>query len=296
VAAVTHVRNVLKGPARLLVAAGASCLVLTACSGGTPADPAGERPNGTFSPGPTAAAGTPAATATAPAPAARKVPGPVLAQRFAAAATKAGTVSFTVLTTGAQDLSARGVARGSGSRGDLQISADTGGDGKIDLVRTGGDVFVKPPGGAGSVWMLATPEPSDPFNTFYQQLFVGFQSTGDVAAGAKGIARMGTFTAVGTEKVDGVPCTKYVAQPPPEQGVALLPRTYESLGPEALRSGRTTVTLWVDRSGLLHRTTTDFAAKGGQRSRALTSYRGWGKPVTITPPPAGQVVRGRPVG
>jgi hypothetical protein len=106
---------------------------------------------------------------------------------------------------------------------------------------------------------------------------------------AKQIAKLGTFHATTKETVDGAQTTKYVGNPPLSKLDFLLPLSLQALPAGKLSKADTTLTLWVDDSGLLHRSSAVVAVPGDPITQTLVNYSKWGKPVKVALPPASQV-------
>ena len=296
--------------ARTPVAVAALALSLTlglaACSGGdsdeewTP-----NRPNGTFSPGSEqgGAGATPGASAGAAAPGATpgkangaKVPGASLAQQIEAAAAKAKSADFDVQVTGVQPMTASGSTAGSGSNLQLKMDAVISETSKVEIIKTGGVVYLKPPSSAssGKTWLKITSAKNDPYRTFYDTLFSNLERSGDVGAAADVIGQISSFRAESNETVDGVQTTKYVATPPAKTGVQLMPATFRQVNDQILAGAKSEVSVWVDGDGLLRRTAITVSLPQSQdtassTSKQLVSYQNWGKGVKVSAPPASQV-------
>jgi hypothetical protein len=219
-----------------------------------------------------------------------KVQGAVLAQRITAGAMAKNTVAFDVLATGAESVAGSGVAKGSGASSDLKIDVRISGR-ALGIVKTGSTVYFKTPSPiGGKAWLRISTNPKDPLSRIYSQAFLGLDNLADVPRIASLVRDMGTFTEAAKEPVDGVQTTKYVAQPPPAKAIAMLSGPYQGLNLQSLKGARTTVSLWVDGDGLLRRSTIVFTIRNESPAKTLVSYKNWGQPVTVTAPPAAQVL------
>jgi hypothetical protein len=281
---------------RLIAATAATTviLLLTAC-GGDEADPYSAVDTSKSGATPSASAGgasdsavDDSAATEVPANGA-KMPGTTLAKQMAAAARDKGSVQFDMVSTGSDNLNGEGAVKGTGAKSELQIRAEIRGS-KVEIVKTGSTVYLKSPTPiAGKQWLKVSPSAKDPLSAIYTTIFGGFEGASDVVKMTEYVAKMGTFRSGGEEDVEGVKTTKYVAAPPATVGTKLLPSSYQALGAEALQTAKTTVSLWVDKDGLLHRSTVVFEMKDVPSVKTLTTYHDWGKPVKVTAPPASQV-------
>ena len=273
-----------------LAAASALLLGVAACSGDDD-DPFAKvdtsRP--TYPPT-TAPANLPTDVPTALPTSGAKVPGAALARRIADGARDKRTVAFDVLATGAETVAGSGVARGSGPASQLKIDVKVGTQ-DLGIVKTGGAVYFKTPTPLnGKPWLRVSSDPKDPLSRIYSQAFLGLDTVADVPRVATLVGGMGAFTEAATEQVDGAQTTKYVAQPGPAKAVSLLSGPYQSLTAQSLKGAKATVSLWVDGDGLLRRTAVVLTMRNAPPARTLVSYKEWGQPVTVTAPPAGQVL------
>jgi hypothetical protein len=228
----------------------------------------------------------------------KKVPAAQLAAQIEQAARAKGSVAFTIVSSGAQQLDGKGEAKGSGTGTELQLTATVAGSQGLEIVKKAGSVYLKPPSPmGGKPWIKITNSPDDMFRPLYAQVFQGLETAGDLSATAAAIKGMGTFRAAGSEVVDGVPTTKYVASPPAKKGVKLLPQVFQTLTAQTLGNAKTTVALWIGADGLLHRTTDVFTIDKRNVATSLVTYSQWGKPVTVSAPPTAQVTQAvRPAG
>jgi len=280
-------------PARATLAlAAASALVLgvAACSGDDD-DPFAKvdtsRPTTTTA---ATAADLPTDAPTALPESGAKVQGAALARRITAGAHDKRTVAFDVLATGAETVAGSGVAQGSGDSSQLKVDVKVGSQ-DLGIVKTGGAVYFKTPTPLnGKPWLRVSSDPKDPLSRIYSQAFLGLDTVADVPRIATFVGDMGTFTEAAKEPVDGAETTKYVAQPPPAKAVRLLSGPYQALTDQSLKGAKATVSLWVDGDGLLRRTAVVFTMRNAPPAKTLVSYKNWGQPVTVTPPPAGQVL------
>jgi hypothetical protein len=219
-----------------------------------------------------------------------KVEGATLAQRITAGARDKRSVAFDVLATGAESVAGSGVAQGSGDSSQLKIDVKVGGR-DLGIVKTGGAVYFKTPTPLnGKPWLRVSADPKDPLSRIYSQAFLGLDNVADVPRIASFVKGMGAFTEAAKEQVDGAETTKYVAQPAPAKAVPMLSGPYQALTPQSLQGAKATVSLWVDGDGLLRRTAVVFTMRDSPTARTLVTYKEWGQPVTVTAPPAGQVL------
>jgi len=275
-----------------LAAASALLLGVTACSGDDD-DPFAKvdtsRPTTTVAAS-ASVADLPTDVPTALPDSGAKVQGAALAQRIGDAARDKRTVAFDVLATGAERVVGAGVARGSGASSELQIDVKVGAQ-DLGIVKTGGAVYFRTPSPLnGKPWLRISSDPKDPLARMYSQAFLNLDNVADVPRVASFVGNMGAFTEAAKEQVDGAQTTKYVAQPPPAKAVQLLSGPYQALTPQSLKGATATVSLWVGGDGLLRRTAVVFTMRNAPPARTLVSYKKWGQPVTVTAPPAEQVL------
>jgi hypothetical protein len=277
------------------LALGVAVLVLTACSGSDPyKDYQGSGATSAAVPSASAvASGKPATGAPTAAPrSGKKVPAAQLAAQIEQAARAKGSVAFSILSSGAQQLSAQGESKGTGAATELQLKATIGGAQSLEIVKKSGLVYLKPPSPmGGKPWIKISNSPDDMFRPLYAQVFQGLETAGDLSATATAIKGMGSFRAAGTEVVDGATTTKYIASPPAKAGVKLLPQVFQTLTAQTLGNARTTVALWIGPDGLLHRTTDVFTIDKRNVATSLVTYSQWGKTVSVTAPPTAQVTQ-----
>jgi hypothetical protein len=270
----------------------AALLTLTACSAGSLGSSSDDSGSGAGTPPATASAsGTPIADAPTAAPTAgQKVSGATLGAQIAAKAATDRSETFAIITQGAQTLAANGQSKGTGNATALTLSATIAGAQALQIIRAGGVIYLKSPTPvAGKPWVKITNSSKDLFRPLYDQVFKGLEVAGDVNETAGVIKTLGSFTSAGVEVVDGVRTTKYVAQPPATKGIKLVPQAFSALTTEELKGAKTTIAIWVEPDGRLHRLTTVFSGLGTAKSTSLVTYSGWGAPVSVAAPPAGQV-------
>jgi hypothetical protein len=289
----TRSRRPLPVPAALGPAV-AAVLALAACAGddASPASPS-TRPSNLVPPvsSASAAATVPPGAATAVPQQGAKVAAADLARRVGAAAAAERTVAFEVVATGAQDISGKGVADGSGGASRIRIDAFISGS-PLGIVKTGPTIYFKPPAPiSGKPWLKVSTNAVDPVSKIYSQAFLGLDSAADVPRIATFMKDMGQLTEAAKEPVDGVPTTKYVGSPPPATAIRLVPGPYQGLGGSpSLKGAKAVVSLWVDDEGLLRRTAVVFTLRDVPPVQSLVSYKNWGQPVTVQAPPAGEVL------
>jgi hypothetical protein len=270
-----------------LAAAAALALGTAACSGDEE-DPFAKVD--TSRPTTTTAAALPTDVPTALPASGAKVRGSVLAQRITAGARAEKTVAFDVLASGAETVAGSGVAKGTGSSAELKIDVKVGGR-DLGIVRTGESVYFRTPSPiAGKAWLKISTNPNDPVSRIYSQAFLGLDNLADVPRIASFVSQMGTFTQAAEEPVEGVRTTKYVAQPPPAKAVRMLSGPYQGLTSQSLGGAKATVSLWIDGDGLLRRTAIVLTLRDTAPAQTLVGYKNWGQPVTVTAPPASQVL------
>jgi hypothetical protein len=266
-------------------------LAVSACSSGSGGSAANTDPN----PNGTVASNTSSAQPIAEAPTAapktgRTIAGSRLGAQVAAKAAADDSETFAIITQGAQTLSANGQAKGTGEATALTLTANIASAQALSIIRAGGVIYLKSPSPvAGKPWVKITNSSRDLFRPLYDQVFKGLETAGALSETAAVLKTLGTFRSAGTEVVDGVQTTKWVADPPAAKGIKLLPQAFSALTAQELKGARTTIALWVEPDGRLHRTTTTFSGLGTVRSTSLVTYSGWGSPVSVSAPPAGQV-------
>jgi hypothetical protein len=279
----------------LLVPALVAALALTACSGGDGSDTQSSIDGDRFTPPATSASAAPVAVPSdlpsAVPTGGAKVAAAGLATRMTAAAKRQQTVAFEVLTTGAQEITGSGVAKGSGTSSQLRIEARISGS-NLGIVKRGATVWFRPPAPiGGKPWLKIGENSQDALSRVYSQAFSGLDNAADVPRIATFVARMGRFTEAGKEPVDGVTTTKYVGQPPAATALPLMPGPYQSLATSSsMKGAKTVVSLWIDGDGLVRRTAVVFTLRGVPPVNSLVEYKKWGQPVTVQAPPAGQVL------
>ncbi len=269
----------------------ATLLALSACGPGSSGSTDTSGDAGTATSATSSSTSTPIADAPTAAPkTGQQVAGSALAAQIAARASADTSQTFAILTQGAQSLAANGQTKGTGSGTALTLSATIAGAQALQIIRSRGVIYLKSPSPVGGKpWVKITNSSRDLFRPLYQQVFKGLETAGDVSETAAVIKTLGSFRSAGTEVVDGVPTTKYVAQPPASKGIKLLPQAFSALTTEELKGAKTTIAIWVEANGRLHRTTAVFSGFGSTRTTSLVTYSGWGGTVSVAAPPASQV-------
>lgn len=288
-------------------------LTLAACGGDETAGPG--TPGGTEGPTPTvaadgqgmtgdaaaapgasgagdAAAAPGAGGSAAPVPTVGSVTGRDLAARITAAARQKGTVRFETRSTGGQVSSASGGVRGTGVSSEVTMTGRVP-SGKVDVVKRGRDIYIKTPQVSPQTAEGAKPwtkigMTDDPVP--YPQVVAVLLDGADVAELAGRIAGLSSLKAAGREKLGGVQVTRYTATPGAKEGLAFMPPAYRGFGTDAVKGAKVSVSVWMDDSGLLHKSATEFSASGVPATKTVVTYTGWGSSVTVSVPPASQVM------
>jgi hypothetical protein len=258
----------------LLVGATALAATLAACGGGS------AKPSRADSTSPTSAAPAPDAVGSVP------------AAQFVALATKATEHAQTVRLRESMSLlgahvTASGVMR-FGQKSTASVTASTP-VGPVQVVVSGGDVYIKG---------LGMGEPGKPWTKnpgAAQQLAAALQQA-DPRQALQILSGVGALHRVGNDRVNGVLATHYtvtVDLAKAAQRNAQVARVLDELIKQGVRAEATQV--WVDSAQRPVRIATSVQVPDPTaKTRSSTSaqqvdFTDWGKPVTITVPPASQV-------
>lgn len=260
---------------KLIVLVGATAIAATLAACSSSAKPSGD--GGTS---PTSAAAAPGG-------------GTVLAAQFVARATAATEQAQTVRLRESMSLlgahvTASGVMRFGQKSTAASVTASTP-VGPVQIVVSGGDVYVK---GFGSG------EPGKPWAKnpgAAQQLAAALQQA-DPRQTLQLLSGAGTLHRVGSEQIDGVPATHYTVTIDLAKAAkrnAQVARVLDELIKQGVRVEATQV--WVDSAQRPVRISSSVQLPDPTgRASSMTStqqvdFTDWGKPVTITVPPARQV-------
>jgi hypothetical protein len=212
-----------------------------------------------------------------------------LAGQMAAAARKAGTVTVVVVTRGSQNINGTAQLSGIGTAAGQSHLVGKASENPIDLVRDGATTYYKLQSNTARPWLKVIEGQNNVYSAAYTRAFAGVSTSTDVTAAVTVYAAMGTFRRVGQETVDGVVTSKYVTTPRPALALKLLPLGGGGSG-AAAPGTKASVAIWVDAQGLLRRSTAVIAPKGLPSTQSLADYTRWGQPVSVSLPPASQVL------
>ena len=201
--------------------------------------------------------------------------------RVYAAMQKAGTISFTLTTQlGSQRTTGRGQADLTSSTPSSKVTQQLpGGAGQVDVVLTGGIVYLKTPQ-FGPKWVKIDPKAKSGLGALLGSL----GTNADPGRALKAMDEAAKVTKVGTEQVDGADTTRYRVTVPKEALVKALGADQRMT---AALPAQIVYDMWVDGRDLVRKQTSTIAAAGQQVTTTVT-YSGFGDPVSIKAPPASQ--------
>lgn len=143
---------------------------------------------------------------------------------------------------------------------------------------------------AGKSWILISATGTDQLSAAMRPMFQTLQANSMSAVGAesmKGVA----VKRVGVTTLGGTPVVRYAfsnTQAQIEAALRLVPTANRAKARAALAGMRSSVTMLVDADGLTRQVVTTTTQKG-RRSTSTVTYSRWGRPVSITAPPASEV-------
>jgi hypothetical protein len=240
--------------------------------------------------------GTVATRSTSPsAPASTGATGPTGQAVFASMTTamakaRTATVAFSSSVAG-QRIEGTGGFRFAATDVAAAMTVTVPGLGKVRVILLPQAFYLRLPASAGlssgKPWLKISTDAArnDPgsaaFGPLMDQLRQSFDPQGNL-----GILEATTnLKAAGTERVDGVPTTKYTAT----VDLAEAGDQYRALVGQGVT--KLDYSIWVDRDDLPRKFSTVVPTPQGDVTASGT-YRDWGKPVHIAAPPAGQVASG----
>lgn len=215
----------------------------------------------------------------------------------AKASSAAKTAKATITSSGAgQDVVGEGVfAFGTPASASYNVSVDSDGQKQeIGLILVDGKVYLKlgdlGQQQGGKTWVKVDPKGTDPLSKSFATLADSLTDAGDVASSIKLLQAGATVKDLGSESVDGVAATKYLITTDIAEALKTATGATKT-GLQQLKDSsvtKVTATLWVDAQNLPVQYQQVSKAKGVEATTNVR-YSDWGKPVSITAPPASQV-------
>jgi hypothetical protein len=142
----------------------------------------------------------------------------------------------------------------------------------------------------GRSWLKIDPKGKDQLSKSIAPMLAGLRQQTDVGAVPASYAGL-TVTASPGQTVDGVHTVNYSLRQNSKQLIASLPAAQRSLLASAL-AGMSSVTTFAVGPDWLPRRVVVVTTTKGKKSTMTIAYTRWGQPVTITAPPASDVITG----
>ena len=206
--------------------------------------------------------------------------------RVYAAFQDAGTLAFTITTTGAGSSTGEGQADLSGDQVASKVSQEVQGVGKVEAIVVDGLFYLKSAQLSGEKWLKIDPNAKDGLGALIGSL----GANSDPSQLLKVMSQATEVTAEGQEEVEGTETTKYHVVLPRKAFASTLgdnPQVTQML-PQQVEFD-----MWVDGDDQLRKATYELAV-GGQKTGSTVTYRDFGEPVSIEAPPASQVTTKSP--
>ena len=260
---------------RLLIASTLALLVLTGCGGGS--DSSGSEGSG----GSDDSSSSSADSGDSGDEAASELTKDDFGQRVYTAFQEAGTASFRIEQSGGgQSTTGTGEADLSGEEIRSRVEMETP-QGTIEAIAVDGLFYLKIPQLPSGKYLRVDPDDESGLGALVGQL----GGNSDPSQSIRVFEDATEVTAGAQEEVEGVATTKYRVVLPRE-AVA------ESLGADEqvvqLLPEEIAYDVWVDADDLVRKTVSEIEVQG-QTSTTTLTYTGFGEPVDVQAPPAGQV-------
>jgi hypothetical protein len=209
-----------------------------------------------------------------------------LATRLKAAVGAAHTATIKTSGTGS---TSQGVMR---YGNDLAMSLTMTAAGRRSRVILVGDVYYMDMGekAQGKSWLKIDPKGKGQLSKTMGPLLASLRQQADVGAVPPSYAGLTAAAAPG-QMVDGVRTVSYTLKQNTKQLIAALPAAQRATLAPALAGMSAVTTFAVGPDWLPRRVTVTTTAKGKKATTVIT-YSHWGQAVTITPPPASDVITG----
>ncbi len=251
---------------------------LTGCASGSPSGP-GHVASSSTSPAPEAPA------PTAPASSAAE-----LAARMRQAVTLAQSADTAMTSSSGPGIDVTGKVLFSGTDVGMDLTV-TISDASMRVVRLREDVFVSPPEKQrvdGKPWLRVKVGGTDQLSVSFTPFLTSVASSADLLLLTNAYAKATGFTVIGAESEAGLAVTHYRLKLDGPAMLEALPPAGRSAAASVFKDASATVDVFVDSEGRPARIATSSAVSG-QVSTTTTTFKKWGEPVTIEPPPAADV-------
>ncbi|SDS59654.1 Protein of unknown function [Nocardioides scoriae] len=206
--------------------------------------------------------------------------------RIYAAFQDAGTLKFTITTSGAGSSTGTGEADLSGDQPASSVTQEVQGAGKVQAIAVDGVFYLKSAQLSGEKWLKVDPNAKDGLGALIGSL----GGNSDPSKLLQVMNQASEVTAEGQEEVEGTETTKYHVVLPRKAFAATLgdnPQVVQML------PAQIEFDMWVDGDDQLRKVTYELAV-GGQESGTTVTYRDFGDPVSIQAPPASETTTQAP--
>lgn len=273
-------------------------LALAACGSDSDADSAGTTPASPPAVASSAAADPSAGTAPSIAPDAGDRSASDVAKATAAAVREAGSARYTFSSSAAgQQVTGTGAFTLKDDRFDtvltVTVPGQEAGTSTIEARIIDRTIYVKLPAEdapEGKSWLKIAADDDSPLAEGIGPVLEQLTGSSDPSSGLQALESAESFSSEGTETIDGVETTKYVAV------IDLTKAAESATGPtkkgyQALVDAGVTqqdYSVWLDGDDLIRKFSTTVGT-GAQATTAEGTYTAWGEPVDVEAPPASEI-------